>query len=66
MEEAQRDSMGTSLMRNLPLVLATAAFMLGGSARVIAAGTMDHLAAALLAAGLILLGVWIKDDEEEK
>lgn len=50
-------------MRHLPLLLASAVLLLAGSARAVAAGGLEPLAVALLAAGLILLGVWIRDED---
>lgn len=52
-------------MRHLPIALASAVLLLGGSARAIAADGLEPLAVSLLAAGLILLGVWVAEDHEE-
>ena len=52
-------------MRDWPLLLAAATLLLMGSGRAAAVGTMDALAAALLAAGLVLTGVWVRDHYED-
>lgn len=49
-------------MKHLPHALASALLLIGGSARAVASGGIDTLSVALLAAGLIVLGVWIKEE----
>ena len=46
------------------MALASALLLLGGSARAVTAEGLDPLAVSLLAAGLIVLGVWIRDEED--
>lgn len=48
----------------LPLALAAALLLVGGAWRVAEAGGLDTLAATLLAAGLITLGVWLRGGDE--
>ena len=50
-------------MRHLPTAVASALLLVSGSGRAIAAG-LDALSGALLAAGLIAFGVWIKGEDD--
>lgn len=46
-------------MRTLPVALAAAVLLIAGSVRVLAAGLDAYDGTALLAAGLVTLGVWL-------
>lgn len=49
-------------MKHWPTALSSALLFIGGSARAAVADGLDPLAVALLAAALICLGVWLKED----
>ena len=51
-------------LRDLPLMLAAAVLLAAGAWRVATGDTEQYTGAALLAAGMIVLGVWIDRDDK--
>lgn len=47
-----------------PMLMASTLLFIGGGWRVTAAGADDSFAAALVTAGMICLGAWIRDFQE--